>query len=411
MDGHIHLKNKNRVDRILTGFYDKFSLFIQRDMKKEGITKPRELLKAILEALHEKYPDIEIYSYTSFYDTFELILEDGSHVFPDRGHGLGMANSLTTIMQLTIHEMISNELINDIPSFDGECLCINDDQVAGFSDEYHMESYWDKEDEIMEKLSLIRQPKKSFLSRLRFVLAERYFTPYGEYEKISYQRRELLYPLACFNVTHAKEYFISAQNYTDCSLHRVYMEELKSYWGYEFHPREFDYPSKLGGWMTDKLMGVDLTLITLDSLPQNNLLTRGFKASAYRHHIKPRGELFKPAWLKFYGDPKIPEEFEKHFDIASTTEINWKYGRLLKSSEKEFKTYYETLKKERQSIFKKQIELTYDDLITSILSRYNTTQFYPNESMISCYHKGNYVDINIEDFYIDPNPSFACIKI
>jgi len=86
MPGHIHLRDKDRVSKRLRNLYKKCTYFLQRDLRKEGITKPRELLRVILEALNEEYPDIEIFGYTSFYDRFELVLEDGSSIFPKRGH-------------------------------------------------------------------------------------------------------------------------------------------------------------------------------------------------------------------------------------------------------------------------------------------------------------------------------------
>jgi hypothetical protein len=181
--------------------------------------------------------------------------------------------------------MIVDELLDDIPSLDTKCLALNDDFTVGFNSEYHLESYWDKEDEILNNLSVLRAPEKSFTTRRHFVIAERYITPLGEFEKESYQRRELLLPLSCYNIVHAKEYFLAAQTYTDNKFHRLYMNEIRIYWGYEFYPDEFNYPSIVGGWINDYIGGVNMALVILDSLPFKSYVTRGFKASSYIPHV------------------------------------------------------------------------------------------------------------------------------
>jgi hypothetical protein len=410
MKGHIHLKNKDRVTKRIRNLSDNFQFFIQRDIRKEGITKPRELLKATLEVLHEEYPEISIFQYTDFYDTFCYQNLDGQMMYPQRGHGLGMANTLTTLIQLVVHNMIVDALLDDIPSLETECLALNDDFTAGFTDEYHLESYWDKEDEILGNLSIIRAPEKSFSTRWYFVIAERYVTPFDEYPKESYQRRELLLPLACYNIVHAKEYFIAAQSYTDNKYHRLYMNEIRIYWGYEFYPEEFNYPALVGGWISDYIGGVHMGLTILEQLPFKSYVTRGFKASCFEPSVRKKGDNYKSPFFLLYGEPEIPEEFREHFDILSNHEITWKYGRLLANSSKEFKLYWDKFYRNRQRIFKVPCVLTYQDLIISIKDRYNTTQFYPSESMVSRYHKCNYLQVNIDDPYIDSNAKLACLS-
>jgi len=408
MDDHLHLRNKDLIQKRIRKLHRDYVFFIQRDLRKEGITKPREILRATLEVLNEKYPEIEIFRYTNFYDSFHIRNND-ELLFPKRGHGLGMANTITTLMQLTVHHLIVNELIDDIPELDTRELALNDDFTVGFNDEYHMDSYWDKEDEVLEKLSIIRAPEKSFTTRYCFVIAENYITNAGMDPKESYQRRELLLPLTCYNVTHAKEYFIAAQSYTNNDLHRLYLDEIRSYWGYEFYPDEFTYPHRVGGWINDYIGGVDMTLVIIDSLPLKDYVYRGFEAAKQNPYIKKKGELYHSPIYLLNGQPKIPEEFSANFDLLTKHEISWKYGRVLASSVREFSNYWDNYKNHRQSVFKKRVDMTYEDLIISILHRYKSVQFYPSDSMISRYHKGNYIQLNIDDPYIDPNARIACL--
>jgi len=285
--------------------FNKHKFFIQRDIRKEGITKPRELLKAILEVLNKKYPKIEIFSFTDFYDSFSLRVND-EVFFPKRGHGLGMANSLTTLMQLGVHNMIVNRLSNDIPEISADCLCLNDDFVVGFSDDYHKDEYWDMEDVVMDQLSILRAQEKSFESEYKFVIAERYITDSGEYKKESYQRRELLYPLTCYNIVHAKEYFISAQSYTSYKYRDDYIGEIMSYWGYEFFPNEINFPAKLGGWINDKINGVDMTLVISDRLEYNCFFAKVFFAARQSYKRRRKGDLYQSPIFSLYGEPVIP---------------------------------------------------------------------------------------------------------
>jgi len=409
MSGHIHLRNKNEITKRLKSLSNNYEFFIQRDLKKEGITKPRQLLKAMLEVLHEEYPDIYIFGFTSFFDSFSLKVGD-QIVIPRRGHGLGMANALTTLMQLTVHSMVEDRLLDDIPGLDTDVLCLNDDFTVGFNCEEHVDAYWDMEDEIMDELSLIRVPDKSFVSRYRFVLAERYFIYSDEYEKVSYQLRELLMPLACYNVVHAKMQFIAAQVFCDSKIVDLYKDEYSEYWGYELYPTEFDYPAKVGGWVNEKILGIDMTLVSLSNLELKSYVWKGFNAAKTQPYIKGYGPNFQAPIFTLLGSPKIPEEFSNFFDILPQSQIDWKYGRMLRSNSKEFCRYWDDYKSDRLKSFNKDNNITFDDLLCEIISHYNTDQFYPCDDMVKQYHPGNIFQVNINDIYIDPNPYLALVS-
>lgn len=410
MPEHIHLNNKEEVTRRLRSFRNKCDFFVQRDLKKEGITKPRELLKAMLEVLHEEYPDINIFEYTTFYDNYALRLKDGSIVYPNRGHGLGMANALTTIMQLAIHRLIIYDLTNLVPDLYSKMLCINDDFVAGFKDADTIFEYWNMEDIIMDKLSIIREPTKSFCSDRCFVLAERYFYSGSEYEKTSYQLRELLLPLSCFNVTHAKEYFVSAQTYCSSKYALRYLDEIRDYWGYEFYPTEFHYPHVVGGWINEKVNSVDLSLVSLEELELKSYVFRGMKASNVSPKRKYTGDLVRSPLYILMGDPKLPEEYHDHFDLLPEKSLNEKYGRLLSHSRDHFRDHWNRFYKKRQRVFKIPYEVTFPELLIEIKRSRPTTLFYPNDTMIKQYHPCNVIQGAIKDIYLDPNPHLACVS-
>jgi hypothetical protein len=94
------------------------------------------LLKATLEVLADRYPDIEIYQYSDFYDEYNLKVDD-KIISLKRGHGLGMANSLTTLYQIVLHYLTLLEAEEQNEVMEGQCgiLVFNDDFVAGIKSE------------------------------------------------------------------------------------------------------------------------------------------------------------------------------------------------------------------------------------------------------------------------------------
>jgi len=406
--GHIHLNDPQRVQKRLDSLGKKYFLFLHRDIKKEGITKPRELLKVMLEELKLRFPKFKAYEAPDFYDSF-ILSHDGIEEPMLRGHGLGMANSLTTLMQITIHKLIMNRLWNDIPDLECKILCLNDDFVAGFHDVSHLDAYWELEGEVLNELSILRQPDKSFSSQRLFVLAERYYTPSGFYKKESYQRRELLLPYACYNITHAKQYFSAAQVFCQPEYARCYIAELGSYWGYEFFPDEFRYPSIFGGWISDNLNGIDLSLMFLDQPHNETYAQRGYNASQVRMTRKPRGKSARVPIQVLFGFPKIPSEFSESFDILTTYQLDDKYGRRF-DDPRYFSKYWDSFYKRRQMAFKRAIILPFSIWLKKVLQDNFTRQFYPCKEMIQSFLPATEYRVKISDPYIDPNPRMAALS-
>lgn len=409
MKGHIHLTNKDEATKRIRKLNRKYSWFLQRDIKKEGITKPMTLLKIMLEVLHESYPDIEIFSYTTFFDNYTLITDDGVRIAMKRGHGLGMANALTTLMQIAIHNMVMQRLSDQYGGIECDALAINDDFMAGFHILDEMENYWDEEDEVMAGLSVLREPNKSFYTHFHSVIAERYCYNGEEAPKVSYQLRELLYPLTCYNIVMAKEYFIAAQVYCNVKYTAKYIGEIRNYWGHEFFHDEFRYPSLCGGWINESINGVDMSLVLLDKLPFSEKVCRGFKASSASYKFYPKdGKLLSPFQI-IYGNPRFPDKYDDHFDFLSESELDFKYGRKLQRDSKFFRYYWDILKTKRANLFNEQYKLTFKQFIDEAVKAFPIKQFYPIEQMIDHYAQGDVYGGTIRDYYLDPNPRVACL--
>jgi hypothetical protein len=259
LKNHLHLDNPNRINSRIKRFGNKYRFFYQRDFHKEGITKPRWILKSMIKVLKSRFPNADAFEYPDFFESFSYYDGNEERIVPPRGHGLGFANALTTLMQLTLlhnlKEYISDEGRSIKNKF--EFLAMNDDIVIGIEDEDDLETIVDLDYIICSQNGLIVNKRKSFTSERRFVVIERYW-PLSEYEKESYQRREVLLPLCACNITHAKSVFSSSVINSSDLVIDDYFKELISFWGYEFFEDEFKYPPSVGGWFSKCINGVSL---------------------------------------------------------------------------------------------------------------------------------------------------------
>lgn len=411
MRGHIHLKDCFRVSRRLNRFAKNGPYFLQRDLKKEGITKPRALLKIMLEEIDSKFPDLGLGKFTNFYESYTVI--DGeAFYYMARGHGLGMANSLTTLMNLAVHNLVSFECQNSDPTFKGDCLALNDDFTAAFTLEEHLDLYWEEEDKIMKGLSLLRSNEKSFMSKNHFVIAERFFFNAVEVKKASYQLRTQLISLAAPNISAAKKHFSLSQMEGDLALSRFYLHEIVSYWGYEFFPEEVNYPLHFGGWSCSNMSGVNLTLIEMEGLPYDSRVLKAYLACKTVVTTKRKGRLYRPPILSLLGQPSFPEKYNRHVLKIPIDELNELLGRSMRYSRRVYEKYYSRLYKQRQKTYREcRPNMSFEDVVIDLIQSHPTTQFAPTESMCVDFERCNFSTIPIRDFYLSEDPFLSMLAV
>jgi hypothetical protein len=141
-------------------------MYYLRDIKKCGMTFPRELFHIVQKVLSEEYPD-KNFSYFDIFRNYSIYKEDWTTLDSVRGYCLGMANNLVTLCQCVMFEMLKNRLPDDI-HIDG--IFGNDDSIMSVS----LEECRDREmtasivetmdTEILEGLNVIIHPDKSFWS-------------------------------------------------------------------------------------------------------------------------------------------------------------------------------------------------------------------------------------------------------
>lgn len=225
-----------------------------RDFKKEGLTKPRALLNIMLTELNKRWPEAEAFKYPGFFDNWMLEIDGEIHT-PTRGHGLGMANALTSLMQIVIERMVSNRS-GVKPKWSG----YSNDDAAIIIPGYDNMLKWVHNDEIVcEQLSLKYKKAATFVSDKEIVLCETYVKKdnlfYGK--KTSFNYITLGGLMKCINPSHARD---CARSMNISNVDELWMGYVSSYWGWNLYRNEQREPVSTGGWWRAVKHGVDYSM-------------------------------------------------------------------------------------------------------------------------------------------------------
>jgi len=240
-----------------------------RDIKKCGLTFPRELFHILQECLSEKYPDkdfsrFDIHRHYSIWDI------DGKPIKTVRGYCLGMANNLVTYIQC----MLSKMLLKRIPPYisvealygnDDSCLKIysREDDITPI-DAMLIQS---EDFEMLKALNIITNDKKSFWSWYPILFEE-----YGHQDfKIKHSRIACALSSAMLapDIKYAKflTSAISLALWDQGDWLESPIRDITSKWGYEYYPEEVNYDYLLGGWFSIRSKGMNPMLRMIESCP------------------------------------------------------------------------------------------------------------------------------------------------
>jgi hypothetical protein len=276
-------KTKVAFDKELHSFYKSDHQYYNRDLAKEGITKPRWILLAIGNACKRKYPHMEIWDYFSIYSQFTVMTRQGTEHYMERGHGLGMANALTTIMQCVVFQMILDD--HDEIYGNPSALFYNDDGTIRFEqhrDDDPVLNYSEIESDYLSMLGLIKKTAKTY-SASYMVLCERYFpAPLGL--KLSYSRYIRRLPFAAPCITVAKNLFYLFDDLSFGAFEPHLAALCIGFFGCEYTSEELNLPWWAGGWHRPQYKGVDLSFLTRWEL--NKTFFRGFRVGV--PYAKPK---------------------------------------------------------------------------------------------------------------------------
>jgi len=259
-----YVKENDEYFKRYQAFADRNQYFFCRDVKKDGLTKNRELVRATLRVINKKYPNLPASKYFSIFDDFTVEIE-GKIYNPPRGVGLGMSSAITTIIQAAVLRMSLDKLYENYTHGSVEGLFYHDDAAFGSDNEDTLETFKDIDYDTCAQLGIVANKRKSFSGR-NFVLCEHYSDAIFD-KKESYQRTTLKQLHCSENITHAKFQWLSVYRYIDPEYWELYINELTNHFGYEFYAQEVGGPALLGGWIPYSYQKVDVTLYLLDRLP------------------------------------------------------------------------------------------------------------------------------------------------
>jgi hypothetical protein len=264
-----------------------------RDIKKCGLTFPRELFHIMQECLSEKYPDkdfsrFNIFRYYSIWD------EKNKPIKTARGYCLGMANNLVTYAQCIISKMLLKRIPDHI---EVEALYGNDDSCLKI---WSRENYIDHIDammiqcedfEILRGLNIITNDKKSFWSWWPILFEE-----YGHEDfQIKHSRIAcaLSNSMIAPDIKYAKflSSAISMALWDNGDWIKAPLAELVNKWGYEYYPQECNYDYTLGGWISIRSKGMNPMLRMIERCPDELLQPMWVAANEINRFQK---EVIKP---------------------------------------------------------------------------------------------------------------------
>lgn len=319
------IDNPAEMEAKLSRLDFKFPSKYCRDITKEGITKPRNLIQIILEEGHLRFPDMIAFDPAfKTYSDLTIIDFDGKLLKPTRGHGLGMANSLTTFMQIAVFRLIVERMTLETPEKSLFGAFYNDDATIFSADKDILAAYIDFEEDVFYELSLIRNPKKSFWGGYQFFFCEIYF-PEKYNRKDSYVLFEVLNTLSLPYIWLAKAYINSLAHSIRSEYLEFYLSEIINHFGWEFSPLEVKVPYRFGGWFSDERNSVNFDF--LKEFVEGFNYLGGYKACAKSifHRVKSdrEGDYLAPIFTAIgkFDYESLPEEVQSEFLLGTRKKI------------------------------------------------------------------------------------------
>jgi hypothetical protein len=213
--------------------------FLMADIKKFGISFPRELIRVFLEELSPHYNIIE-----GILENFKTLVYnsiDNLYYSVERGFGLGNLFFTSTLIYCLVQEILK------FPS-----LCFHDDTVVAVPPSYQLDDRYEYL-QLLEGYGFIINYDKVFISTVGFVFLENYVRG----DRLLLKRSRLLAPLCevlfSYNSFECKnkirdyfnpEFIVNGYSH----LLRQIIIDIVKFHGYEFSADELNLPVSLGGW-------------------------------------------------------------------------------------------------------------------------------------------------------------------
>jgi hypothetical protein len=337
----------------------KLGSYFLRDIKKCGLTFPRELFHSVQKILTRMYPDkdfkrFDLYRYYTVYD-------QGQSIPCNRGYCLGMANNLVTLCQVVCYRMLRNRIPSSILT---KYWCGNDDSLLFIEgrvvEEELMMIVESEDDEITQGLGIVKHESKSFWSMYPIIFEE-----YGHDRFKSKDSRFAMALAPCFLVDDIK----IAKRICNAlsplieelgSSALPYLRRLINHWGYDYYPEESRYDYLLGGWISKSKRGCSLILRDIEEaspeiIPMMHLAM--MKAVSFEKGIAPSDKdlegcydnmspLGRSIGLRFLKETlELPDFLPRESLILSKQEYARFYDRVFTLSRRPWLSFQSSFKK------------------------------------------------------------------
>jgi hypothetical protein len=337
----------NRLKKSARNFKNYFYL---PDIRKCGITMPRQLYRCIYDALTRKYGYHQKFERYLAFEKFVLLDNDTkSRINTERGVGLGMNVNEITLILCALHELRKRECpwIIDAGYFNDDQIIVvqedpNDDNLR-ISDVLSNLKIFDYQ--LCTRFGIIMNEKKTFSSK-EFLFLEQYTHP-DLHDKSSASAALFGNAFAAPNIGIAKEYYSSVG-----SLHEQRFNDIRTrlinYWGCEFDSSEGTRDYFLGGWNRFKVKYYNNILSEIENCKDEDI-----EYLSYIHEIVSARSFLKIS-LKIDDEESINEKshythFAKTNGITLYKEIPSDLRAPITSliaSDDDYNKFYEKLDKQ-----------------------------------------------------------------
>jgi hypothetical protein len=315
-------------------------IYYLRDIKKCGLTFPRELFHSVQKILSEVYPEKD-FSYFDIYRNYSVYMEDWTLLDSTRGYCLGMANNLVTLCQCVMFEMLRRRTPEylDIQGFFG-----NDDSIISIDSILTMDleqaaSIVETIDaDILEGLNVMRHPDKTFWSVWPII--------FEEYGHSGFSEKESRLAMALSSAKLAPDIKMAkcivnalSPMFNGGEAEQRILSDIIYHFGYEYFPGERDYSYSLGGWYTHLSDGCELSLREIEKVEDPELIWNLYRSklsveswrralSRVPHTSREGGKSFSPigrtyeVWVK---DPEFDTKTLPYSSINQSIEDFKKY--------------------------------------------------------------------------------------
>jgi hypothetical protein len=368
----------------INAVFDRIKTFVERDedsytyvrdFKKEGITKPPQLLKAIQDVLRIKYPQ-EDWSLMDIYN--DIVIDQGPYecdyakngkIRLKRGHGLGFANELTTLVQCAVFEMAQTRALSGGLANKIHARFWNDDGIF-WGDLDDLVLYRNYDLSVCQDLSLILTHEKTGILKNGSVFCEEYASTFWDCDKQVLTALAITQQYGARNITQAKTCIRSISTLISDGSEEVIQtfRALKSYWGYEFSELEDILPAQFGGWMYYKYMWMDEGLsIAYNATDDDKELQNLYRAEKTSIHYISKVSERKLKKVDLPGKPDYPTLYSVKKQLASDELFNHNAIQMNNHLKNDILNgmsmryypdgYWDKLHRERQKEYKKKCAL------------------------------------------------------